>query len=293
MKYNDSGAWPRRAGSAREEDRGVGCDRRRFVPAPRSGGADRRGARGAMSVPATPSRPRVHGNVVRALAERILRGEFRPGDTLPNESALQVEFGVSRTALREAVRVLVAKGLLVSRPRIGTQVRAHATWNRLDAEVLAWSFAVAPDLDFVHSLLEARRAIEPAAAELAASRAEPEEIACIASAYQEMARSMPDDLDTCCAADVAFHVGILEASHNIVFRQLSGTISAALGNVFRLSTRLARNYALTLASHEEVLEAIRRGQPEAARAAMLTLLGTAADDLAPLLAARPGAAVAP
>ena len=240
-----------------------------------------------MSEPAV-LRPRVHGNVVRALAERILRGDFQPGQTLPNEAALQLEFGVSRTALREAVRVLAAKGMLVSRPRVGTSVRERTAWNRLDAEVLAWSFAVAPDLAFVESLIEARRAIEPAAAAFAAERATAEEIARIATAYEGMAAArLPDDLESCCAADVAFHVRILEASHNVVFGQLSGTISAALGNVFRLSTRLARSYTLTLASHHDVLEAIRAHEAEAARLAMLTLLGTAADDLAPLFAARP------
>ncbi|MGC8470099.1 MAG: FadR/GntR family transcriptional regulator, partial [Acetobacteraceae bacterium] len=126
-----------------------------------------------MSEPAA-LRPRVHANVVRSLAARILRGDFQPGQTLPNEAALQLEFGVSRTALREAVRVLAAKGMLVSRPRVGTAVRERAAWNRLDAEVLAWSFAVAPDLAFVESLIEARRVIEPAAAAFAAMRARPE-----------------------------------------------------------------------------------------------------------------------
>ncbi len=232
---------------------------------------------------ATLQKPRVHNGLVRDLALRILGGEVRPGDTLPTEQALQDEFGISRSALREAVRVLSAKGLVAVRPRIGTAVRPRDDWNRLDPEMLEWSLAIAPDLDFVRSLMEARGLFEPAAAEFAARRATAQEVADIEAAYFGMRDSLPHDIVACCAADVAFHRAIMQASHNAVLQQLIGTIQAALGNVFRLTTTNGTSHERTLSAHAQVLDCIRLRDAEGARAAMTGLLEVAAGDLAPLL----------
>ena len=229
------------------------------------------------------SKPRVHRGVVRDLALRILGGAVRPGQTLPTEGVLQAEFGISRSALREAIRVLSAKGLVDVRPRAGTTVRDSQNWNRLDPEVLEWSLATAPDLDFVRSLLEARRLFEPAAAEFAALRASAADLECIEAGYLGMCRSLPHDIEGCCKADVAFHAAVLRASHNVVLQQLVGTISAALGNVFRLSTQLAASHDAALSSHAVVLDCIRLRDAAGAKAAMLGLLRVAWADLAPLL----------
>ncbi len=231
------------------------------------------------------SKPRVHGGVVREIALRILGGAVRPGQTLPTEAALQAEFGISRGALREAIRVLSAKGLVDVRPRTGTTVRDRGEWNRLDPEVLEWSLAIAPDLDFVRSLLEARQLFEPAAAAFAAQRASAREVACIEAAYLGMRRSLPRDLDACCEADVAFHAAVLRASHNVVLQQLIGTIGAALGNVFRLSTQLAASHDKALSAHAVVLDCVRMRDAAGARAAMVGLLEVASTDLEPLLRA--------
>jgi GntR family galactonate operon transcriptional repressor len=239
-----------------------------------------------VSLRAAIVKPRVHTSVVRAIALRIMRGTYPPGATLPNEAALQAEFNISRSALREAVRVLAAKGLVTTRPRTGTVVREPHEWNRIDAEVLGWSLATEPDLDFVHSLLEARKVFEPAAAELAAMRATAAEVALIERAYLGMRNNLPHAVDACCVADVEFHARVLEASHNIVLQQLVGTISAALGNVFRLSTQLALSHELALSAHFDVLECIRLRDAAGARAAMIRLLGVAAADLAPLFQAK-------
>jgi DNA-binding FadR family transcriptional regulator len=236
------------------------------------------------------SRPRVHGGVVRGLALRILGGAFKPGDLLPTEQTLQDEFGISRSTLREAIRVLSAKGLLAARPRLGTAVRHQDAWNRLDAEVLEWSLAIAPDLDFVRSLMEARELFEPAAAALAARRATAQDVAGIEAAYFGMRDSLPHDIAACCEADVAFHAAIMRASHNAVLRQLVGTIGAALGNVFRLTTTNGGSHERTLAAHAQVLECIRLRDVAGARTAMLGLLAVAAADLAPLLNEPLGAA---
>ena len=242
-----------------------------------------------MTLAARPisQKPRVHDTVVRDLALRILGGAVQPGETLPNEQALQQEFGISRSALREAVRVLSAKGLVAVRPRVGTAVRPRDAWNRLDADILAWSMALAPDLDFIHALMEARQLFEPAAAAFAARRASAPDLARIEAAFAGMRAALPHDIAACCGADVAFHTAIIQGSHNAVLRQLIGTIGAALESVFRLSTEASRpSYRRTLLAHERVLDRIRGRDPAAARAAMEQLLEVAASDLAPLLAGR-------
>ncbi len=232
------------------------------------------------------AKPRVHGGVVREIALRILGGAVRPGQTLPTEPELQAAFAISRSALREAMRVLSAKGLVDVRPRTGTVVREPETWNRLDPDVLEWSLAIAPDLQFVRSLLEARRVFEPAAAEFAAQRASAQDVGRIEAAYLGMQSSLPHDVEACCEADLAFHAAILRASGNVVLQQLVGAMGAALGNVFRLSTQLAASHERALSAHAVVLDCIRLRDAAGAKAAMLGLLQVASDDLAPLLAPR-------
>src|SRR5213594_3545034 len=127
----------------------------------------------------------LHGRVVHAIGRRILSGDLRPGDLLPAEPDL----GASRTVVREAVKVLAAKGLVESRPKTGTRVRSRDAWNLLDPDVLAWQQDGA-DGDGTESLLrkmtEVRRIIEPAAAELAAARADARDVAALERALKEM-----------------------------------------------------------------------------------------------------------
>ena len=125
---------------------------------------------------ATPPRPprgtgrRLHGAIAHKLGTAILSGEYLPGDTLSGEVAFSEALDVSRSAYREAVQVLMAKGLVESRPKTGTRVLPRSRWNLLDPDVLAWAFAGEPDIDFVRGLFELRAIVEPAAAALAAER---------------------------------------------------------------------------------------------------------------------------
>src|SRR5215468_5527269 len=109
-----------------------------------------------------PSGASVRDRVTSELAMRILSGHYPQGSSLPTEAELCAEFGVSRTALREATRTLAAKGLIETRQRAGTRVRSSEDWNRLDSDVLAWMGRIEPDLEFVRGLTEARQIIEPA-----------------------------------------------------------------------------------------------------------------------------------
>lgn len=238
-----------------------------------------RAAIGAEAGGRTLSKPRIHGQVVRAIAIRILSGEFRPGSLLPSESELCESLKISRSALREAIRVLSAKGLVRTRPRVGTLVREIEDWSLLDPEMLEWSMACPPSPEFVRSLLEARRVIEPAAARFAALRASARDVAELEAAYERMERT-PDELVAFNEADVDFHRGLLRASHNLIFQQMWTTISAALAYSFRISTGQARSPADSLPFHREVVERIRLRDPEGAHSSMSRLLDIAALDLA-------------
>lgn len=222
---------------------------------------------------------KVHDSVVRTLGGWVLGGRYQPGETLPREDELAASFGISRTSVREAIKVLSAKGLLETRPRVGVRVRQREEWRMLDPSVLSWHPDLSHDRELVASLMEARRIIEPAAAELAARRGSAADLAGIEAAYLGMESSIPHDLDACCEADLAFHRGVIAASHNIVLRSLIGTIETALKATFMLTTSLMEDQARTLSVHKAVLDAIRYRDTAGARGAMNRLLDLAAEDL--------------
>ena len=115
----------------------------------------------------------LHREVVHQLGLLVIRGVPAPGETLPDETALGEQFGVSRTVLREAIKVLAAKGLVEPRPRVGTRVRPRHGWNLLDCDVLSWRFEAGPDETLLREITEIRGIIEPAAAALRPSGRRP------------------------------------------------------------------------------------------------------------------------
>ncbi len=234
----------------------------------------------ALGEPPVKLKPRVHLQVVKALAMAILNQEFRPGSMLPPEPELCDRFQISRSAVREAVKVLGGKGMLAPRPRTGTVIRPRAEWNLLDTDLLTWSMEFEPRADFVLSLIEARQVIEPAAARFAAFRAAPEDILVAQDAYDRMASAKGElDFPRFNEADIDFHKALLRASKNIVFQQLSTTIGTALAYSFRLTIHRAREPGASLANHGEVLDRIRARDPEGAYSSMARLLDIAIVDL--------------
>src|SRR5580693_6564703 len=113
---------------------------------------------------------RLHGSIARKLGIAIVSGEYRPGDLLDGEIESSERLAVSRTAYREAVRILAAKGLVDARPKVGTRVNPRSKWHLLDPDVLDWTFASEPDLVLLDSLFELRNVVESAAAGFAAQR---------------------------------------------------------------------------------------------------------------------------
>jgi GntR family transcriptional regulator, galactonate operon transcriptional repressor len=214
----------------------------------------------------------MHSYLANKLGQEIVGGIYPPGSLLPNEVEMRARFSVSRTTLREAYSALTAKALIVARPKVGTRVRPRADWNMLDPEVLAWHLQAAPTEEFVTELFVLRQMIEPASAALAASERERATIDRIAAAYAEMERFKDGDGDLI-AADLQFHLAILEATGNRFIGALGGLIHAALVTTFRLSWEgAARMRDDRLHEHRAVFEAIRDGLPEVARQRMSDLL---------------------
>lgn len=205
-----------------------------------------------------------------AIGRRIVAGTYKPGDTLPTEPRIQEEFGVSRTAVREAIRLLSAKGLTVSRPKIGTRVRPMVDWSMLDPDVLRWQVDQNPSEAFISSLFEMREIIEPAAAAHAAERATPEEIVRLGAAMDGI-QNEPRGSTQMIKADIDFHMTILEASRNPMLRAVGAMIESTLEITFSLGWRTVMADDAVL-QHRAIYDAVRQKQSEAAFLAMRRLL---------------------
>ena len=238
------------------------------------------GEGGNMMVPVPRARPgarRIHGTIAHDLGVAIVTGHYQPGETLPGEIEFAQSLGVSRSAYREAVRILIAKGLVESRTRTGTRVSPRERWNLLDPEVLAWSFESEPSEAFVRDLFELRMIVEPAAAELAAERRNEADLTRLHEAIGGMRRhglATPEGQ----AADQHFHTAILSAARNAPLITLSSSIAAAVSwtTIFKHRKRgLPRD---PLPEHESLYEAIVAGDPPAARARMVELVRLALQD---------------
>jgi DNA-binding FadR family transcriptional regulator len=224
----------------------------------------------------TPANPRkrgpgrsLHFSAAEEIGSRILRGDYPPGELLPNEAEWCKRLRMSRSAVREAMKMLMAKGLVTARPKVGTRVEPREHWNLLDRDVLVWYIA-APDRErFLRSVQEMRRIFEPEAAAMAALHRSAEQMAIIGTACQNMGTATT--VENRIEADVRFHLGILHAAGNEFLVPFGSLIESALATVFDFATRRAgTRHAQSL--HEDIEKAIRRQRPDAARRAVLRLL---------------------
>lgn len=210
------------------------------------------------------------------LGAAIMRGEIAPDTVLPPERDLEARFGVGRSVVREAMKMLAAKGLVSVGPRHGSRVRQARDWTLLDPDVLGWLRTVDGfDRDLLFALHETRAIIEPAAAALAAARASADDKARIAEALAAMQVGR-DDSAAAIAADKAFHLAILEATHNPVLCGFRPAVDAILSVVFDLSVGA---FAGNLQNHAAVAKAIAAGRAEVARKAMERVLGFTRENL--------------
>lgn len=220
---------------------------------------------------------RIHGTIARQLGIAILSGRYSPGDILEGEVVSSEQLSVSRTAYREALRILAAKGLIDARPKIGTRINPASQWNFLDPDVLEWLFETEPDAHVLNSLFELRDLVEPAAAALAATRRTAEQLAEMRQSLKNM-RTHTLATEEGQNADLAFHATIFRATQNPFLISLATGVGAAIHITTLFKQRhqpLRRN---PMPDHERVYEAIAAKSAGRARSAMRGLIRLARID---------------
>lgn len=236
--------------------------------------------------PTTLNADRLFGQVAHLLAVAIISGEYEAGDLLPNEDDLKSAISVSRTAYREAVKILTAKGLVQSRPKSGTRVAPRSGWNLLDPDVLAWHFAADPNEKFIHDLFELRRFIEPTAARLAAMRRTHADISRIETAFAGMEHN-PPYTELAIRADLAFHEAIFAAAHNDAVNCLANVVAATIQWSMRMqSVKGPSAFSVALSDHRRVRDAIVAGNSDLAAAHMAALVLDSLEDTLKMLKTR-------
>jgi DNA-binding FadR family transcriptional regulator len=216
--------------------------------------------------------PNLTLNIVQHLGVAVVSGKYSKRNPFFFEADLCRQYGASRPVLREAVKMLTAKGLLRARPRLGTWVQPQESWNLLDPDVLHWLLEREPWLDLLVESTQVRLAIEPAAAALAARVAPRAEKAAIQQALARMIAAERGDDDPL-ESDIAFHIAILEASGSRFFVQLRELVRTALRFSIRISNRRKGGVRLAgVADHKKIADAIIAGAPEAAANSMRALI---------------------
>ncbi len=211
--------------------------------------------------------PRLHEGVVQQIVARIISGQIRPGETLPSESELAQQFNVSRTVIREAVRVLVSKGLISVRHGSGMQVQPPEEWQQLDPLILFEQLRLAHDGRVLADVLELRRVIEGEAAALAALRATPADMQMLRGFVEQMRAQLADPL-AYTRLDVAFHEAILSVAHNRLLAQALRPAGQVLLVGRLISCQRPGGIDESQRGHRKIVAAIERRDQEMARAAM-------------------------
>ena len=219
-----------------------------------------------------PSRPQnLTRRITQDLGVAIVTGRFSIANPFPIEAQLCRQYGVSRTVLREAIKMLTAKGLLGARPRHGTWVEPEERWNLLDPDVLRWllerTFSTALLIEFA----EIRLAIEPEAASLAARRAGPTERAELQAALIRMTGA-DNGKDDPLESDIAFHVALLKVSRNRFSLQLRELVETTLRFSIRTTNRYKGVRLGSVADHKKIADAIGASEPKRAAEATQLLI---------------------
>lgn len=214
--------------------------------------------------------PSVHAAIANEIGLRIVRGDYPPGTVLPNEAKWAETFNVSRSAVREAIKILMAKSLLNSRPKVGSRVEPRERWNLFDRDVLGW-YAASPNRErFLKTVQELRYIVEPEAAALAAERRSEGQMKEISESCREMVEAKSLMVRT--AADTRFHMAILTASGNELLVPLGVLIESALEQLFVYVTREQQDLEHAMKLHQHIEREIRLQRPDAARQAVRRLL---------------------
>jgi len=221
---------------------------------------------------------RLHGTIALDLGRGIVSGRYRPGDLLNGEIVASERLRVSRTAYREAGRILAAKGLVQPRPKMGTVVTPREQWHWLDPDVLSWLFQTEPAESLLLDLFKLRQIIEPESAALAAMKRTKAELATMEAALADMRRyTLADERGQ--RADQEFHSTMLRASGNVFIVSLINGIGAAIRWTTIFKQRRSPLPRDPLPEHVRVYEAIADASPDSARKAMAELIALALMDI--------------
>lgn len=212
----------------------------------------------------------LHGHIVRLVGLRIVSGELPPGAVIDLD-ALSKEADASKTVLREALRVIAAKGMVNPRQKRGTVVQPRDRWDLLDTDVIGWRRESRRDIARLHEdLAELRLIIEPRTAGLAAERRTDDDLAALESALVRMRRA-GHDVEDIVDADRDFHVALLHASHNELLVRFDAVVTHAVDIRDRLAQSM-EPWTGPTTQHEEILEAVRRRDGATAAALMASVL---------------------
>lgn len=209
------------------------------------------------------------GHLIETIGRAIVGGTYAPGEVLPREVELTEQHGVSRTSVREAMKVLAAKGLVEIGPKVGTRVRAKELWNIFDSDLLTWTYEQGGRAELLGDLLELRQIIEPSAARLAATRATIQDLGVLERTASAMRESV-DDHTQYADSDVTFHLAVYAAAHNVLLSRFGVLVADFMRLSFGLQQAATpRSLKDDAEQHEVIVDAINRGDSAAAAAAML------------------------
>lgn len=217
-------------------------------------------------------------SLTQRLANRMIHGDLKPGLALPGENELAMEYGVSRTSVRNALQFLAAKGLISIQAKKRSMVNPRELWNLLDADMLTWLAEGEVDPQLVEQLMVTRLVFEPNVATLAAMNATGHDLAAMEDALQLMRQGQLNAKgDVFEEGDMAFHHALLRATHNPFLLTLGNALSAAMALSFRQTLEKdVRQTRTAVDDHYLLLEAIRLKKPDQARQQMRTILLNAA-----------------
>jgi DNA-binding FadR family transcriptional regulator len=223
-------------------------------------------------------------NKDRSLVSKVMDGlvtgivEEKYGAILPPQDVLSKEFDVSRTVMREALSMLLARDMLDVRPKIGTRIRPMSDWRMIDEDVVNWRFRAKPDPLFLRDVIEFRILIEPRASAQAAVRGSAADIAAIREAFEAFRAIRPVEPGYQ-DADELFHTRIVVASGNQFFRQMAAIIRGALSTVNPIVNQKEGLWEKAIDTHQRVVEAIERHDPKEAELASLAMIDFSTEEI--------------